>query len=184
MERTPSPSVATLKDRADSLRANATPSELIALTEIKKMYAFENQLVFGFFILDFVIPQKMLIVEIDGGIHRFRAEKDQVRDEFCRARGMKVLRVPNGRAHLVLEAIASYPDIEGFKRKWANAKTNAAKRTNSRRTIQTPELHAEYLTQRRLNRAPRKTKRVVDAEKINRNEAIAAQIRALEAQLT
>ncbi|MBQ2308397.1 MAG: DUF559 domain-containing protein, partial [Clostridia bacterium] len=46
---------------------------------------------------DFYIPQKQLVIEIDGIQHltEEHKEKDQTRDEFLKGQGLRVLRFPN-----------------------------------------------------------------------------------------
>lgn len=57
--------------------------------------SFKRQMILGFYILDFVVPGKMAIVEIDGSFHADRAEYDAARDEFCRGLGYTVFRIQN-----------------------------------------------------------------------------------------
>ena len=47
------------------------------------------------FILDFYCPQHKLAVEVDGGIHASRVERDEVRTEWLEARGYRVVRFTN-----------------------------------------------------------------------------------------
>ena len=54
---------------------------------------FRRQSVIGWFIADFLCPQKALIVEVDGDTHD--AAKDRVRDDILGRRGFRVVRVTN-----------------------------------------------------------------------------------------
>ena len=51
----------------------------------------------GNYIVDFYIPQKQLVIEVDGIQHltEEHKEKDQTRDEFLKGQGLRVLRFPN-----------------------------------------------------------------------------------------
>lgn len=90
------------------LKTRATPSELKfkkLLDENKIRYIFQK----GFFkpfhiIADFYIPNKKLIIEIDGSHHKepYYKERDRIRDiRFLKERGIKTIRLTN-------EQISSY----------------------------------------------------------------------------
>ena len=51
----------------------------------------------GDYIVDFYVPQKHLVIEIDGIQHltEEHKEKDQIRDKFLEEQGLRVLRFPN-----------------------------------------------------------------------------------------
>ena len=55
---------------------------------------FRRQVVIGRYIADFVCFEKKLVIEVDGGQHR-NSQKDEVRDEWLRREGFKVLRFWN-----------------------------------------------------------------------------------------
>ncbi len=59
---------------------------------------FKTQMILGFFILDFVFPEQMLVIELDGGIHECRRNYDQWRDEFVRECGFSTVRLGNEKA--------------------------------------------------------------------------------------
>jgi very-short-patch-repair endonuclease len=46
-----------------------------------------------------------LVVELDGDSHIGREEYDHERDEFLRAQGLSVLRIPNGHVYEESEAV-------------------------------------------------------------------------------
>ena len=52
----------------------------------------------GNYIVDFYIPQKQLVIEIDGVQHLMEEnkEKDQTRDKFLEEQNLRVLRFSNG----------------------------------------------------------------------------------------
>lgn len=87
----------------------------------------KQQMILGFYILDFVIPSKMLIIEIDGKSHNESVVYDFLRDEFCRKCGFVVLRIPNEAvAKTSLTAIFSFlPDKTEKEFRSALGKANA-----------------------------------------------------------
>ena len=84
---------------AQSLRRNMTPEEkhlwydFLCRLPIKA----HRQYNIGNYIVDFYVPQKHLVIEIDGIQHltEEHEEKDQIRDKFLKEQGLKVLRFPN-----------------------------------------------------------------------------------------
>ncbi len=77
------------------LRKNMTESEKILwfrLRNRKTGYKFRRQQIVGYFIPDFVCVEKKVIVEVDGEIHRFRKEQDEVRNAYYASEGYVVLR--------------------------------------------------------------------------------------------
>ncbi|WP_345227316.1 endonuclease domain-containing protein [Hymenobacter koreensis] len=120
--------LAELTAKADAMRQCPTFSEGRAYDSLLGGPAFENQVVFGFYILDFVIPSKLLIIEIDGESHLAQREHDQKRDAFCVALGLKVLRIPNRLANTAAYEASLYPDVEGYARKWEKAQRTAARK--------------------------------------------------------
>lgn len=80
----------------------ATESELIFkkyLEENKIKFIFQKGFLLPFHrIVDFYIPGKKIIIEIDGGYHKNPAErmKDRFKDKrFLEARGMNTIRITN-----------------------------------------------------------------------------------------
>jgi len=79
-------------------------------------HKFRRQSVIGWFIADFLCPQKALIVEVDGDTHD--EAKDRLRDDVLAGRGFRVLRVTNddvmtnmdGVLHAILIAANETPD--------------------------------------------------------------------------
>lgn len=55
---------------------------------------FRRQVITGRYIADFVAPRARLVVEVDGGVHEARAQRDARRDEQLARAGYRVLRVP------------------------------------------------------------------------------------------
>lgn len=53
------------------------------------------QCIVGFYIVDFVLPDRMLVIEIDGSSHIGREQYDARRDEYIRSLGFRVERIAN-----------------------------------------------------------------------------------------
>ncbi len=82
------------------LTKRATLSEILVcnwLIENRINYIFQK----GFFIpfhriVDFYLPGRKIIIEVDGEIHRFFIDKDFRKDvSFLQERGMKTIRITN-----------------------------------------------------------------------------------------
>jgi len=56
---------------------------------------FRRELPLGPYIADFACPSIRLILELDGGVHALRAERDAARDAWLTANGWTVLRFAN-----------------------------------------------------------------------------------------
>ena len=65
-------------------------------------------------IVDFCCSELMLVLELDGGVHRLREAEDAARDEDLRRRGFTVLRFRNEpvllNPNIVLAAIQAHAD--------------------------------------------------------------------------
>jgi very-short-patch-repair endonuclease len=55
--------------------------------------AFRRQVVIGPYIVDFLAPRVLLIIEVDGGYHAARRQADARRERFLQRAGYRVLRV-------------------------------------------------------------------------------------------
>ena len=55
---------------------------------------FRRQHPVGPYVADFYCPAAKLVIEIDGLIHDFTFERDKTRDEYMRALGLAILRIP------------------------------------------------------------------------------------------
>lgn len=75
-----------------------TDTETIMWLKIRrrqlKNYQFYRQKIIGDYIVDFYCPKAKLVIELDGGQHYMYKEKkkDEKRDNYLRALGLKVLR--------------------------------------------------------------------------------------------
>ena len=84
---------------AQTLRKNMTPDEKHLWYDFLKKLPMKvhRQYIIGKYIVDFYIPKKQLVIEIDGIQHltKEHAEKDQTRDRYLESNGLRVLRFPN-----------------------------------------------------------------------------------------
>lgn len=85
-----------LKKFKISLRKRATKSEkLFENILIENNIDYKTQMIFGFYILDFCLPEYLLNIEIDGGYHNEQKWKDKLRDNFVTEAGFNVIRINN-----------------------------------------------------------------------------------------
>lgn len=107
-----------LKIYAKKLKDNPTKSESIAKKLLKKAnIPFREQIPFKYYILDFIVTNRLLIVEIDGGYHKNRSLKDKKRDIFCNEMGLKVLRIKNENVNSIIKKVKKYPIVKDYKTK-------------------------------------------------------------------
>ena len=89
----------SLKVLSQELRKEMTKEEKHLWYDFLKRLPMKahRQYNIGNYIVDFYIPQKQLVIEIDGIQHltEEHKEKDQTRDEFLEGQGLRVLRIPN-----------------------------------------------------------------------------------------
>ena len=89
----------SLVKNAQSLRKNMTPEEKHLWYDFLKRLPMKThrQYNIGNYIVDFYIPTKRLVIEIDGIQHTTEenSKKDQTRDNFLKEQGLNVLRIPN-----------------------------------------------------------------------------------------
>ena len=110
-----------LKTRARNLRKNQTDAEKSLWRYLRNRglngYKFRRQHPVGPYIADFVCVEKGLIVELDGGQHALRHEKDLKRSAYLEASGFQILRFWNNQVlkeiAAVLEVIASALEGKG-----------------------------------------------------------------------
>jgi leucyl-tRNA synthetase len=89
-----------IESLASKLRNNKTKHERIISKAFKKTYYADwvkEQVVIGNYIVDFLIPQKRLIIEIDGSYHKEleNRAKDILRDAYFKKIYLNVLRFTN-----------------------------------------------------------------------------------------
>jgi len=96
-----------------------TPTEAILWGQLRnrKLYnlKFRRQVPLHDYIVDFFCREKMLVIEIDGGIHQFLEEEDRARQQVLEEAGSHVLRFTNEEVQAnmpaVLEEIAKQANI-------------------------------------------------------------------------
>lgn len=84
--------------RARSLRRARTEAEELLWQMLRRRslgVRGRMQHVIRGWIVDFYIPAKGLVIEVDGDIHDLQCDEDARRDEALRAEGLTVLRVRN-----------------------------------------------------------------------------------------
>lgn len=89
-----------LREKARALRTNSTFAEVILWDKVlrKKQlrgYQFLRQRPIKNYIVDFFCKKLMLIIELDGEIHRFQKSKDNKREADLRESGYKIIRFKN-----------------------------------------------------------------------------------------
>ena len=99
----------TLTDLAKQLRRNQTEVEKRLWYRLRARqiggYKFRRQHQIGNFIADFVCPERMLIVEIDGGQHSEQVQRDSARTTALFSMGYRVLRFWNNEVVENIEAV-------------------------------------------------------------------------------
>lgn len=123
-------------------RNNPTYHEQVALSHLdtKPWGFYKFQVVYGWYVLDFVIPSKLLVIELDGVSHVTRGLKDIKRDKFCNETGLRVLRLSNCDAKDILKYIDKYPYVFGYQ-----AKFNQAVRLAKQRRLEDEASHIKNL---------------------------------------
>ena len=88
--------LSVLKERSKDMRKIVVGTEYVFLNKLKSAgLRFIHQEVIGFYIVDFVIPSKFLIIELDGYQHIDNKEYDQRRDNYLKSKGFSMLRISN-----------------------------------------------------------------------------------------
>ena len=86
------------RGREKWLRANPTSAEKKLWSALRMLsFKFRRQHRIGSFIIDFYCPEVRLAVEVDGGVHLYKAAamRDSQRDQTLRRLGIHVLRFRN-----------------------------------------------------------------------------------------
>lgn len=105
------------------LRNNPTDAEKLLWRHLSRKQLentkFRRQQPIGNYIVDFVSFEKKIIVELDGGQHDVKINRDKTRDEWLENQGFKVLRFWNnevfsnttGVLEVIRENILSHPPL-------------------------------------------------------------------------
>ena len=90
-----------LVERAREFRRQMTAEEKILWQHLRAnrlgSFHFRRQQIIGDYIVDFYCHAAALIVEVDGPIHGFQAERDMGRDEKLSERDLLIVRFTNER---------------------------------------------------------------------------------------
>ena len=90
-----------LKEKAKEFRSEPTEVERVLWEHLRgkkvKGAKFRRQHPIARFIVDFCCPQALLVVELDGEIHRGKEMEDAARENAIEALGFKVIRFSNAQ---------------------------------------------------------------------------------------
>lgn len=111
------------------MRKRPTKHELLTNLLLSQAgYRYLTQVVFGFYIIDFIIPSLLLAIEIDGSSHDNKQDYDARRDQFIISHGLKVLHVKNEDvSSTLLTLLSSFPPVSGFLDTFKACKKQACK---------------------------------------------------------
>jgi very-short-patch-repair endonuclease len=94
---------------ARTLRRNLTDAEQRLWSRLRRRqvegYRFRRQAPLGAYVVDFACFAARLVIEVDGGQHSWRAEKDATRNSWLEANGFQVLRFWNNEVFGNLEGV-------------------------------------------------------------------------------
>ena len=117
---------------ASEMRANPTPSEARLLHAMRKVryergWVLSSQTVLRPYIVDIFIPNRKVVVEVDGDSHVGREDYDSRRDSFLFGSGWSVIRVSNEEVWADIEAtVANIADfVDTYGKKWKGWKKHA-----------------------------------------------------------
>lgn len=88
----------TMYETAHLLRHRMTDEEKILWRYLRASslgFHFRRQQIIGKYIVDFYCHAASLIVELDGGIHKYQAENDRERELNLKSQGLCILRFKN-----------------------------------------------------------------------------------------
>ena len=115
-------SLAQLLEYRKQLNVNSTLAERRLVGRLRKAgLRCKPQAIIAPFIVDILIPRKMLIIEVDGSIHDLeeRKRRDHIRTEYLTRLGFTVIRVRNADVgkRSVIERVTACPDVIGKRSK-------------------------------------------------------------------
>lgn len=102
---------------------------------------YKHQMILGFFIVDFALMERMLVVEIDGGYHDTPKQRwyDRQRDKYITKCGFEIVHIKNEDAHKIDEIVVHYPIHRDYQKRFnkgtahANAQMDKAVRAKKKR---------------------------------------------------
>ncbi len=101
------------------MRGDPTPTEELVWEQVRNRrfhgLKFRRQHPVGRFIVDFICPEKSLVVEIDGPIHLSTGPEDQARENMLASHGLRVVRLTNDEVLNNLEGVLErlWKDVQG-----------------------------------------------------------------------
>lgn len=109
------PDLPILQQRRNALAKNPTRAEsLLCQRLLEEKVRFGFQVIVPPYIVDFLIPKRMLVIEVDGSSHKNKKEYDERRTRYLEARGFRVVRILNSEvATWSLKTIRKYCEIPG-----------------------------------------------------------------------
>lgn len=115
-------SLAQLLKYQKELNVNSTIFERQLVGRLRNAgFRVKTQVIVAPFIVDILIPRKMLIIEVDGSVHdsQIAQQRDASRTEYLRRVGFTVLRVRNAdvKKRSVIEEVSNRPDVIGRRSK-------------------------------------------------------------------
>ena len=106
----------SLVSNAKELRKNMTKEEKHLWYDFLKNYPvrFSRQKVLGKYIVDFYSAKASLIIELDGSQHFEEASMnyDAKRDEYLKAYGLRIIRIPNNEINNNFDGVCEYLDLQ------------------------------------------------------------------------
>ncbi len=87
-----------IKDYREDLKDHQTDAELLLWKYLRNKYTghkIRRQHVIGGFIADFACLSKKVVIKIDGRIHKFQKEQDDIRTKHLNNLGYEVIRFTN-----------------------------------------------------------------------------------------
>ncbi|MFA5995786.1 MAG: endonuclease domain-containing protein [Patescibacteria group bacterium] len=98
-----------LQQLAITLRNQSTPAERLLWKQLQSKqlnhYKFRRQYVLYQYIVDFYCHTARLIIEVGGGIHDTKKDRDAFRDKVLTAAGYQVLRFTNQQVQYELDSV-------------------------------------------------------------------------------
>ena len=95
------PANSKLKERARALRKAGNYAEVVFWQQVHKgkfyKIDFDRQRIIGNYIVDFYVKTLGLLVEIDGESHNYKADYDEIREEYLLNLGLKIFKITNFR---------------------------------------------------------------------------------------
>jgi len=111
-----------IKDYREGLKDHQTDAELLLWKYLRNKntgHKIRRQHVIGDFIADFVCLSKKVVIEIDGRIHKFQKEQDNIRTKKLNNLGYEVIRFTNDEVLNSPESVVEF--IKDFLNKQPDA---------------------------------------------------------------